>query len=188
MNKLLVLLIVLFLVGVLNEICILNGNATNEDVKVWLGFERTTVKEGSEVRITLSAINPITNPTLIIQLILTVPDDMSITATEFVKSGGRQFTSTYFIEPGDNERQINIHVKTHRSGVYPIIAEYYYYFEGINSTSRYGNITKDIYVLPNHTTPSPTTSQTPTPSPPAFEVTFAIAALLAVAYFAKRKK
>lgn len=170
MNKLLVLLIVLFLVGIFNVICILNANAddfdtnsSNENVKVWLGFERTTVKEGGEVMITLSAINPITNPTLIIQLILTVPDDMSITATEFVKSGGRQFTATYFIEPGDNEiqRQINIFVKTHRSGVYPIIAEYYYYFEGINSTSMYGNITKDIYVLPDHTTPSPTTSQTP---------------------------
>lgn len=165
------------------------SDATNADVKVNLGFERTIVKEGDGVMVTLSAINPETNPPLIIQLILTVPDEMSITATEFIKSGGRQYTATYPIKPGD-ERHINIHLKTHKPGVYYIKGDYYYHFDGANSTNEHGSESKNINVMPSIPTPSPTAVPSPTPLPylSGFEAAFTIAVLLAATYCVKRKK
>ena len=182
--KNLALLLILFLL--VTQIDILH--AANEDVKVNLGFERTTVKEGEEVMVTLSAINPETNPPLNIQLILTVPDEMSITAIEFIKSGGRQYTATYLVKPGD-ERHINIFVKTHKPGVYYIKGDYYYYFNG-DSTKKHGNKSKNINVMPIMPSPSPTPapSPTPTPAPSGFEAVIAIAGLLAVGYLVGRKK
>ena len=180
--KNLALLLILFLV--VTQICISHVTAANEDVKVNLGFERTTVKEGEEVMVTLSAINPETNPPLNIQLILTVPDEMSITAIEFIKSGGRQYTATYLVKPGD-ERHINIFVKTHKPGVYYIKGDYYYYFDG-DSIKNHGNKSKNINVMPKVPTPSPTPAPTPTPS--GFEAVIAIVGLLAIVYFVRRKK
>lgn len=179
------LLLILFLL--VTQICISNA-AADEDVKVNLGFERTTVKEGDEVMVTLSAINPETNSPLNIQLVLTVPDEMSITAIEFIKSGGRQYTATYLVKPGD-ERHINIFVKTHKPGVYYIKGDYYYYFDD-DSTKNHGNKSKNINVMPivPSPSPSPTLSPTPTPAPSGFEGVFAILALLAVAYLVGRKK
>lgn len=183
--KNLALLLILFLL--ITQIDILH--ATNEEVKVNLGFERTTVKEGEEVMVTLSAINPETNPSLNIQLILTVPDEMSITAIEFIKSGGRQYTATYLVKPGD-ERHINIFVKTHKPGVYYIKGDYYYYFNSMDSTKNHGNKSKNINVMPIVPSPSPTSAPlpTPTPAPSGFEGVFAIAGLLAVAYLVGRRK
>jgi hypothetical protein len=178
------LLLILFLLA--TQICI--SNAAYEDVKVNLGFERTTVKEGDEVMVTLSAINPETNPPLNIQLVLTVPDEMSITAIEFIKSGGRQYTATYSVKPGD-ERHINIFVKTHKPGVYYIKGDYYYYFNG-DSIKNHGNKTKNINVMPIVPTPSHTSAPlpTPTPAPPGFEAVITIAGLSVVAYLVGRKK
>jgi hypothetical protein len=183
--KRLALLLILFLL--VTQICILH--ASNEDVKVNLGFERTTVKEGDEVMVTLSAINPETNPSLNIQLVLTVPDELSITAIEFIKSGGRQYTATYLVKPGD-ERHINIFVKTHKPGVYYIEGDYYYYFNGAESTKKHGNKSKNINVMPivASPTPSPTLHPTPTPASSGFEAVIAIAGLLVVAYFWGRRR
>jgi uncharacterized membrane protein len=179
--KKLILLLILFLL--VTQICILH--AANEDVKVNLGFERTTVKEGEEVMVTLSAINPETNPPLNIQLILTVPDEMSITAIEFIKSGGRQYTATYLVKPGD-ERHINIFVKTHKPGVYYIKGDYYYYFNG--SAKKHGTESKNINVMPSVPSPSPTVTPLLTPTPSGFEAVIAIVGLLAIAHFVGRKK
>lgn len=180
------LLILFFFITQIPIIC-----ASAEDVKVNLGFEKTTVNERDGVVVTLSAINLEINPPLNIQLILTVPDDMSITATEFIKSGGRQYTTTYFVKPGD-ERHINIHLKTHKPGVYYIKGDYYYYFDGIDSTKKHGNISKNINVMPIMPTPSPTPTHTATPDDgngiPGFGVVFAIAGLLALTYIVKQKK
>lgn len=183
--KKLILLLILFLL--ITQIVVLH--ATTEDVKVNLGFERTTVKEGEEVMVTLSAINPETNPPLHIQLILTVPDEMSITAIEFIKSGGRQYTATYLVKPGD-ERHINIFVKTHKPGVYYIKGDYYYYFNGADSTKNHGNKSKNINVMPIIPSPSPTSAPlpTPTPAPSGFEAVIAIAGLLAVAYVVGQRR
>lgn len=183
--KRLALLLILFLLII--QIGILQ--ATNGDVKVNLGFERTTVKEGEEVMVTLSAINPETNPSLNIQLILTVPDEMSITAIEFIESGGRQYTATYLVKPGD-ERHINIFVKTHKPGVYYIKGDYYYYFNGADSVKKHGNKSKNINVMPKVPTPSPTSAPLPTPTPASagFETVFAIVGLLVVAYLFGRRR
>ena len=183
--KNLALLLILFLL--VTQIYVLNATAANEDVKVNLGFERTTVKEGDEVMVTLSAINPETNPPLNIQLVLTVPDEMSITAIEFIESGGRQYTATYHVKPG-NERHINIFVKTHKPGVYYIKGDFYYYFNG-DFTKNHGNKSKNINVMPIPS-PSPTSAPlpTPTPAPSGFEAVMAIAGLLVVAYLFGRKR
>jgi len=184
--KKLALLLILFLL--ISQLYILYVAASNEDVKVNLGFERTTVKEGEEVMVTLSAINPETNPPLNIQLILTVPDEMSITAIEFIKSGGRQYTATYLVKPGE-ERHINIFVKTHKPGVYYIKGDYYYYFDD-DSTKKHGNKSKNINVMPIVPSPRPTSAPLPTltPAPSGFEGVFAIAGLLAVGYLFGRRK
>lgn len=159
MKNLTLMLILFFLISQIHI-----SGAANEAVKVNLGFERSIVKEGDGVMVTLSAINPETNPHLNIQLILTVPDEMSITSTEFIKSGGRQYTTTYLIKPGD-ERHINIHLKTHKPGVYYIKGDYYYYFDGADSTKKHGNESKNINVMPSIPTPSPTSVPSPTPTP-----------------------
>jgi len=182
----LILLLILFLL--VTQICILHAVA-DEDVKVNLGFERTTVKEGEEVMVTLSAINPETNPSLNIQLVLTVPDEMSITAIEFIESGGRQYTATYLVKSGD-ERHINIFVKTHKPGVYYIKGDYYYYFNEGDSVKNHGSKSKNINVMPIVPSPSPTSAPSPTPTPASsgFEAVMAIAGLLAVGYLVWRKK
>lgn len=162
-----------------------------ESASVYLHGERTSVTIGEDIRLSLSAINLITKPTMTLQLILKVPSGMSITSTEFTESGAGQYTATYTIEPG-KERYIGMNIKTNQAGDFNIEGDICYYFGGDKSTAEYKKEVLPVKVNPISTpTPTgttPTTSTTETPGFEGFEVVFATAGLLAVAYLVGRKK
>jgi hypothetical protein len=116
---------------------------------------------------------------------------MSITSTEFTESGAGQYTATYTIEPG-KERYIGMNIKTNQAGDFNIEGDICYYFGGDKSTAEYKKEVLPVKVNPISTpTPTgttPTTSTTETPGFEGFEVVFATAGLLAVAYLVGRKK
>jgi len=158
------------------------------EVSVYLHGEKTKVTVGEDIILSLSAVNLITRPTMTLQLILKVPSGMSVTSTGFVESGSGQYTSTYTVEPGE-ERHIEVHIKTNQVGKFNVEGDICYYFGGDKSTAEYKTVKLPVKVNPV-STPTPT-GTTPTPSStetPGFEVVFAIAVLLAVAYLARRKK
>jgi len=157
-------------------------------VNVYLHGEKTDVTVGEDIILSLSAVNLITKPTMTLQLILKVPSGMSVTSTEFIESGAGMYTATYTVEPG-KERHIGVNIRTNQVGKFNVEGDIYYYFGGDKSTAEYKTVKLPVKVNPK-STPTPT-GTTPTPSStetPGFEVVFAIAVLLAVAYLARRKK
>jgi len=157
-------------------------------VNVYLHGEKTDVTVGEDIILSLSAVNLITKPTMTLQLILKVPSGMSVTSTEFIESGAGMYTATYTVEPG-KERHIGVNIRTNQVGKFNVEGDIYYYFGGDKSTAEYKNVKLPVKVNPK-STPTPTGTM-PTPSStetPGFEVVFAIAVLLAVAYLARRKK
>jgi PGF-CTERM protein len=158
------------------------------EVIVYLHGQKTDVTVGEDIILSLSAVNRITKPTMTLQLILKVPSGMSITSTGFIESGAGMYTATYTVEPG-KERHIGVNIRTNQVGKFDVDGDICYYFGGDKTTAEYKNIK-----LPVKVNPTPTTMPTgiaPTSSPtetPGFELIFAIAGLLAVAYLFRRKK
>jgi hypothetical protein len=59
---------------------------------------RTTINKGEDAIFTLSAVNPIGNPPMTVQLILKPPSGVSVTSTSFAKAGSGIYTCTQTIE------------------------------------------------------------------------------------------
>ena len=158
---------------------------------VYLHGEKTSVTVGGDILLSLSAVNLITKPTMTLQLILKVPSGMSITSTEFIESGMGQYTATYTVEPG-KERHISVNIKTNQAGDFNVEGDICYYFGGDKSTAEYKKAKLPVKVNPISASTPTGTTHTPSPTETSgfegFEVVFATAGLLAVAYLVGRKK
>jgi PGF-CTERM protein len=156
---------------------------------VSLTSTRTTIKAKEPAIFTLSMINPMVNDVdLTVQSILKVSSGVHITATSFAASGSNQFTGTFKVRPGE-ENHITIQVMSEEVGPKVIESQIIYYpgedkskFSQLQQTMSINAKEKSI------TIPPPGETSTPAPRVPGFEVIFAIAGLLAVAYLVGRKK
>jgi hypothetical protein len=109
---------------------------------VYFGTTRTTIKKGEDVIFTLSAVNPIGNPSMTVQLILKPPSGVSVTSSSFAKAGSGIYTCTQTIESGDNVRSIEVRLTGNQAGTHEIESEVYYQFEGSSkSPIRYDTLT-----------------------------------------------
>ena len=147
---------------------------------VYFGTTRTTINKGEDAIFTLSAVNPIGNPSMTVQLILKPPSGVSVTSSSFAKAGSGIYTCTQTIESGDNVRSIEVHLTGNQAGTHEIESEVYYQFEGSpKSPTRYETLT---LVVDDHDS----TPLTPTPKPsPGFAAVVAVIGLLA-AYLRRR--
>ena len=160
---------------------------------VSLTSTKTTIKAKEPAIFTLSMINPLVNDVdLTVQSILKVSSGVHITATSFAASGSNQFTGTFKVRPGE-ENHITIQVTSEEVGPKVIESQIIYYpgedkskFSQLQQTMSINAKEKSITIP----TPPPGETSTPTPTSgvPGFEMIFAIAGLLAVAYLVGRKK
>jgi outer membrane protein assembly factor BamB len=109
---------------------------------VYFGTTRTTIKKGEDAIFTLSAVNPIGNHPMTVQLILKPPSGVSVTSSLFAKAGSGIYACTHAIESGDNVRSIEVHLTGNQAGTHEIASEVYYQFEGSpKSPTRYETLT-----------------------------------------------
>ena len=147
---------------------------------VYFGTTRTTINKGEDAIFTLSAVNPIGNPPMTVQLILKPPTGVSVTSSSFAKAGSGIYTRTQAIESGDNVRSIEVRLIGNQIGTHEIASEVCYMFEGgSKSPTRYETL---MLVVDDPDSAPPT----PTPKPlPGFAAVIAITGLLA-AYLRRR--
>jgi len=71
---------------------------------VYFGTTRTTIKKSEDAVFTLSAVNPIGNPSMTVQLILKPPSGVSVTSSSFAKAGAGIYTCTQKSMPHSSGR------------------------------------------------------------------------------------
>jgi hypothetical protein len=153
---------------------------------VYFGTTRTTIKKGEDAIFTLSAVNPIGNPPMTVQLILKPPSGVSVTSSSFAKAGSGIYTCTQTIEPGDNVRSIEVHLTGNQIKTHEIASEVYYQFTGSpKSPTRYETLT--LIVKPE---PHVTTFDTGEPESmvPGFGVWAVVAGLLFVMHLRRKRE
>lgn len=92
-----------------------SGQPSKLSASVSLTGEKTDVVLGEDILLKLSAVNLITKPKMRVQVIIIPPSGMSVTSSEFSKSGTNQFTANYELEPGDG-KDIGVAIKPNQIG------------------------------------------------------------------------
>jgi len=124
---------------------------------VYFGTTKTMIHKGENAIFTLSAVNPIGNPPIEVQLILKPPSCVSVTSSSFAKGASGIYTCTQTIESGDNVRSINVDLTGNQVGTHEIESQVYYLFDGSpRSPTQYDTLT--LVVEPN---PLPTEAESP---------------------------
>ncbi|MHC1596387.1 MAG: PEGA domain-containing protein, partial [Candidatus Syntropharchaeales archaeon] len=146
---------------------------------VYFGTTRTAINKGEDAIFTLSAVNPIGNPSMTVQLILKPPSGVSVTSSSFAKAGSGIYTCTQTIESGDNVRSIEVRLTGNQIGTHEIASEVYYQFDGSpKSPTRYETLT--LIVEPG-STPTPTATNVMV-NVPGFDSIYALCMLLFIWY------
>ncbi|KAF5410584.1 MAG: hypothetical protein C5S47_06295 [Candidatus Methanogasteraceae archaeon] len=156
---------------------------------VYFGTTRTAITKGEDAVFTLSAVNPIGNPPMTVQLILKPPSGVSVTSSSFAKSGSGIYTCTQTIEPGDNVRSIEVRLVGGQVGTHEITSEVYYQFDG-NSKSpiRYETLTLVVDEPDSPITPFKSGSAAAGAELPGFAAVVAVAGVLLVVLLIGRRK
>ncbi|MCX9085306.1 MAG: Ig-like domain-containing protein [Candidatus Methanoperedens sp.] len=111
-------------------------NVERTGPSVYFGSTKTEVKEGENAIITLSAVNPIGNQPMKVQLILKPPSGISVYGTEWIKGAAGSYTGEFDLEPGDNVRAISIQMQVNQPGTHNIDSEIFYEVEGKRIVQR----------------------------------------------------
>ena len=152
---------------------------------VYFGTTRTTINKGEDAIFTLSAVNPIGNPPMTVQLILKPPSGVSVTSSSFAKAGSGIYTCTQTIESGDNVRSIEVRLTGNEVGTHEIASEVYYQFDGSpKSQTRYDMLT---LVVEQDTRSVDSESEAREIVVPGFGAMVAVMGLLAVYLWRKRR-
>jgi hypothetical protein len=160
-----------------------NGNAQSASVN--LHGEKSDVVLGEDILLKLSAVNLITKPTMHVQVIIIPPTGMSVTSSDFVKSGSGQFTTTYELEPG-NGKDIEVRIKSNQVGDFNVEGRIVYYFGDDKEKSEDHTLNLPIKVRKEagQTVADPT----PIPTASGFAGEVSIIGVLFVALFIRRRK
>jgi len=136
----------------------------DDHVNLFLKTQKTIVTPGEPASLTFSATSLISAPDPVtVQLILEVPSGVSVSGTEFVSSGGGQYTTTLTLEPGESEG-MRIQITGNELGRATVTGETVYYIgdNRTNATSRRATIPIRITGEPNtERSTSPRTSDDP---------------------------
>lgn len=154
-----------------------------ESSAVLLHGEKTDVVLGEDVLLKLSAVNLITKPPMTVQVLLYPPSGMSVTSSEFVKSGAGIYTTTYSLNPGDG-KDIEVRIQTNQVGEFNVKGRIVYYFGDNQSTAEDHTLNlpikvrKESEVAQNEGTPAQKT--------PGFGIIISISVVLVI--FLKKRK
>jgi hypothetical protein len=150
--------------------------------------EKTDVVLGEDILLKLSAVNLITKPKMHVQVIIIPPSGMSVTSSEFSKSGAGQFTANYELEPGDG-RDIEVRIKSNQVGDFNVKGRIVYYFGEDKEKAEDHTLNLPIKVRkePVQTAPSSTDDAGTNAKTPGFEGMIAAIAFLLV-LFLKRNR
>lgn len=97
------------------------------NASVNLHGEKTDVVLGEDILLKLSAVNLISKPRMHVQVIIIPPSGMSVTSSEFIRSGAGQFTTDYELEPGEG-KDIQVSIKPNQVGDFIANGRIVYYF------------------------------------------------------------
>jgi len=147
---------------------------------------KKTIKKGENAVFTLGALNPIGRKNMTVELILKTPSGVSVSGISFVKSGSGMYQATYEIEPGGEMKFITMNIIGNELGTHNIEAEVHYSVPDGKVMTQHEMLTITVIDESIKTTPTPVPSEAPKPAD--FELIFAIAGLLAIAYIVGRKK
>ncbi len=142
---------------------------------VLLTGEKTDVVMGEDILLKLSAVNLITKPQMHVQVIIKVPSGMSVTSSEFSKSGAGQFTADYELAPGDG-RDVEVRIKSNQVGEFNVNGRIVYYFGDNKGTSEDYTLDLPIKVMKDNSSAQGLTGK-PTPG---FEAVLGISGLVVV--------
>jgi len=152
---------------------------------VYFGTTRTTINKGEDAIFTLSAVNPIGNPSMAVQLILKPSTGVPVTSSSFAKAGSGIYTCTHAIESGDNVRSIEVRLTGNEVGTHEIESEVYYQFDGSpKSPTRYETLT---LIVEQDTRSADSESEAREIMVPGFGAMVAVMGLLAVYLRRKRR-
>ncbi len=155
------------------------------NTSVQLYGEKTDVVLGEDVFLKLSAVNLINKPLMHVQVIILPPSGMSVTSSEFVESGGGQFTTTYEIKPGKG-RDIEVRIKSNQIGEFEVQGRIVYYFNNDSTNSEDHTLRLPIKVRAGAGQPTATNTPANGKWIPGFEVLPALIGLLALFLIKKR--
>ncbi|MDD5473770.1 MAG: BatD family protein [Candidatus Methanoperedens sp.] len=155
------------------------------NASVQLHGEKTDVVLGEDVFLKLSAVNLINKPVMHVQVIILPPSGMSVTSSEFVESGGGQFTTTYEIPPGKG-RDIEVRIKSNQIGEFEVQGRIVYYFNDDSTNSEDHTLKLPIKVRAGAGQPTATNTPGSRMWLPGFEAQSALIGLLALFLIKKR--
>ncbi len=159
-----------------------DGPASNASVQ--LHGEKTDVVMGEDIQLRLSAVNLINKPKMHVQVIILPPSGMSVTTSEFSKSGAGQFTADYELAPGDL-RDIEVKIKSNQVGEFEVQGRIIYYFDDDSAHAEDQTLRLPIRVRESHQ-PTPTATQDNGNWLPGFGALLVIAGLIAIYIIKKR--
>lgn len=155
---------------------------TSKSASVSLTGEKTDVVFGEDIVLKLSAVNLITKPMMHVQVIILVPSGMSVTSSEFSKSGTNQFTANYELNPGDG-KDVEVKIKPNQVGDFNVNGRIVYYFGDDKNTAEDNTLNLPIEVRGIN----PTLQPTPQPTTPGFDIEMAIIGILLICLILKHK-
>jgi subtilase family serine protease len=107
-------------------------NSANQEASVHLSCQSKQVAPGEDIVLNLNAVNPTTNPTMTVKLILEVPPEMSVTSPELIKGDDGQYNASYSVAPGDI-RQMELIMIANQEGNFDITGLLTYSLDGEDS-------------------------------------------------------
>lgn len=156
---------------------------SSKSASVSLHGEKTDVVLGEDILLKLSAVNLITKPKMHVQVIIIPPSGMSVTSSEFSKSGAGQFTANYELEPGDG-KDVEVRIKSNQVGDFNVNGRVVYYFGDEKDKAEDYNLNLPIKVRKEPID----SAQNMQKVIPGFTPIFAIIGLLATAYFFRNRR
>ncbi len=148
--------------------------------------EKTDVVMGEDIQLRLSAVNLINKPKMHVQVIILPPSGMTVTSSDFSKSGAGQFTADYELAPGDL-RDIEVKIKSNQVGEFEVQGRIIYYFDDDSANAEDQTLRLPIRVRDSKEPTIPTPTQNKGNWLPGFEAIAVLIGLLAL-YMIKKNR
>lgn len=124
---------------------------------------------------TLSVVNLIDKPIMHAQVILVPHSGTSVTSSQFVQSGGGQYTAVYDINPGMG-KNIDVNIVANQVGNFNVIGRVHYYFGDDKTDAE--DYPLDLLIQASDPQPTPTPIPRPIPDLGAASLVFIIMTVL----------
>lgn len=111
------------------EITPVSSTSPDQEASVQLSYQSDQVAPGQDIVLNLDAVNPATNPTMTVKLILDVPAEVNVTSPELIKGDDGQYTASYSVAPGDIQ-QMELLMIANQEGNFDITGLLTYHLDG----------------------------------------------------------